>query len=398
MKFFVRISVLIAVAMSMVACGGDGGEDVKPDTAVKTDAWLNVTMAKGYDKSCALMLAAPVGVSYVAAVTEGSEWCLLSGSRLDQISGTMTAEEALQWVYFSENEGDAMRHAKITVTFDNGVEPFELELFQAIKDTEKAYDREWAELPKYRKGYIYNTHMAPLNGKTIRNYTYCLDSTVFASLWVAYPLHTSYTKGSANRNNSMFGFDPDVPEAYQANLYRSYGGRYDRGHQIPAADRKCEQKFMDQTFYSTNMTPQYSAFNQGVWGRLEGSVRDETCQDTLYVVTGAYFGGKHSTTVAQSTTDAAGKTVPTPTHYYKIMLRTVKGNTNMRIGNITDASELKAIGVWLEHNAITESIPESAYVPVKKIEEITGFEFFNMLNELVADKVKGECDPSLWNF
>ena len=236
----------------------------------------------------------------------------------------------------------------------------------------------WAELPAYKEGadLIYHFHSALKGSATERNYSFCFDKGKRASYWVAYPLHTSHISGSANRDNSSFGFDPDVKSSWQANLANSYVGAYDRGHQLPAADRKCSQDMMDQTFYSTNMTPQSSNFNQKLWAALESTVRTYACADTLYVVTGAYFGDVWDSSIASSTTDRDGAVCPTPTHYYKVLLRTKAGNTGKSVRNCL-ASELKCVGYWLTHeNNSSTSVPSSALCSVADIEQKTGFTFF----------------------
>ena len=236
----------------------------------------------------------------------------------------------------------------------------------------------WAELPAYKDNgnFIYNFHSAEKGSSVERNYSYCFDKSKRASCWVAYPIHTSHISGSANRNNSEFGYDPDVEWSYQANMYSSYRGSYDRGHQIAAADRRCSQAMMDQTFYATNMTPQYSTFNQKLWANLEMQIRDYACTDTLYVVTGAYFGTQWNSSIASSTTDRDGNTCPTPTHYYKVLLRTKSGRTGKSVRNCS-ASELKCVGFWLTHeNNSSTSVPSSCYCSVADIEAKTGFTFF----------------------
>lgn len=395
MKALNRTLWVMVVALLFVGCGNDdGGERV-----VVTNAYLNCnSVAKGYDTSCGLILHAPIGTTYTASVVSEDDWCLLTNDRVTEITETMRATEAMQWVRFSQNT-EAIRYATITVVFDNGY-TFELPLRQTVFDAPAEYDKPWNELPKYvpNDNYIYLTHTSLLQNEIKRNYTFCFDKTLHASHWVAYPLHTCYTAGDAVRP-ATFPYDPDVSSVYQANLSRSYNGPYDRGHQIPAADRKCTQAMMNQTFYSTNMTPQYGNFNQNLWGSLEGKVRGLICPDTLYVVTGAYFGGPYSSTIATSTTDASGQVMPIPSHYFKVLLRTVRGNTSRSVDSFDKASDLMAIGIWLLHENTGSStvIPTDAFVPVKTIEEKTGFEFFNMLNPEIADEVKLQCNPSAWS-
>lgn len=235
----------------------------------------------------------------------------------------------------------------------------------------------WAELPAYKEGadFVYHFHSAQKGSSVERNYSFCFDKSKRASCWVAYPIHTSHIRGSASRSNE-FLFDPDLTESWQANMFRSYTGAYDRGHQIAAADRKCSQEMMDQTFYATNMTPQQSNFNQKLWATLEGRVRGYACADTLYVVTGAYFGTTWDSSIARSTTDCDGNTCPTPTHYYKVLLRTKSGSTGKSVRNCS-AMELKCVGIWLTHeNNSSTTVPTSAFCSVADIEAKTGFRFF----------------------
>lgn len=395
MKALNKVLWVVAVVSLFIGCGtNDEGERI-----VVTNAYLNCnSVAKGYDTSCGLILRAPVGTIYTASVVSDGDWCTLTNDRVLEITEVMRATEDMQWVRFSQNM-DEIRYATITVVFDNGY-TFELPLRQTVFDAPESYDKPWNELPKYvpNENYIYLTHTSVLQNEIKRNYTFCFDKTLHASYWVAYPMHTCYTTGDANRNNSNFGFDPDVSSMYQANLSRSYSGPYDRGHQIPAADRKCAQAMMNQTFYSTNMTPQFNLFNQYLWGSLEGKVRDQICPDTLYVVTGAYFKGPYDSSIAESTTDASGQKMPIPSHYFKVMLRTANGNTGRSVDSFDNASDLQAIGIWLQHKntGYSTEIPTEAFVTVRDIEEKTGFVFFNMLDPDISDQVKRQCNPSAW--
>ena len=157
---------------------------------------------------------------------------------------------------------------------------------------------------------------------------------------------------------------------------------------------------MDQTFYSTNMTPQQANFNQKLWATAEAKVRNNTCADTLYVVTGAYFGGAHHSSIDSETTDRSNNVCPTPTHYYKALLRTSKGNTGMTIDEVKDASALRAIAFWFEHANTGEntSLTQSHCISVSELEELVGFEFFPMIDDSIEEEVKGNYTPSLWGI
>jgi endonuclease G len=144
-----------------------------------------------------------------------------------------------------------------------------------------------------------------------------------------------------------------------------------------------------QTFYFSNMTPQLDRLNQDMWAQLETKVRNNKCSDTLYVVTGAYFGSG-----AGTTTDGAGNTVPIPTHYYKVLLRTKSGNSGKAIQNCT-ADELISIGFWVEQKSYGNiAPPTSICTTVSDIEKKTGFTFFPK----VADSVKQQNNPTQWGI
>ena len=396
MRQFFAILYCVVATVAMCGC-----ESVEVGRGLY-DAYMKTTEVKGDSENCAVVLRAQQGTSYSMTITSEGSWATFSGGSTT-IDDTMKSGDKVVYVYFDKNSSGKSRTADVVVSFVGG-DSFDLSFTQHSYDSSIAFSREWAELPlcKQENGYIFNTHYGTMGTKSnARNYTYCFDPSVRASLWVAYPLHKSYTSGEGDRNKSKFGYDPKVKFDLQANLGAgSYMGWYDRGHQLPAADRKCSQQMMDQTFYATNMTPQQYNFNQKKWGVLEGRVRNMVCSDTLFVVTGAYFGGEHHPSIASETTDKSGNSCPTPTHYYKALLRTKKGNTGKRIDEITDANQLRAIAFWFEHENTGEdtSISSANCISVAELEQITGFVFFPMLDDAIEATVKSTKVPSEWGI
>lgn len=398
------MSLLFAiVAVVIASCEGSTTDDKNTNNdVVESNVYLKTSEVDGRSTNCAVVLQAQQGTSYTATVSSKSGWISFASNQTT-VSNTMTATEKVLYLYFDANDTGEERTATIVVEFSDDSR-FEEVLLQLSYDTSIAMERDWAELPvcEERNGYLYRTHYGQLGAKMdARNYTICFDPEVRASLWVAYPLHTSHMTGNGDRNRSSFGYDPTVESSLQANLSRSYNGWYDRGHQLPAADRKCSQEMMDQTFYSTNITPQQGNFNQNKWGALEGRVRGFACADTLYVVTGAYFDGEqHNSTIDASTKDCSGNVCPTPTHYYKALLRTSKGNTGRSITEATEAVQLRAIVFWMEH-ANTESITtitSADCISVAELERRTGFTFFPMIDDAIEQEVKESAVPSLWGI
>lgn len=229
----------------------------------------------------------------------------------------------------------------------------------------------WLELPAVddpSKCFISHS-MTQASGKQVRNYSYYLDPVAKTAVWVAYPLNKGLI-GSGSRTDE-WGYDPKVPQKYQPVLYRGFksgnGIRYDRGHQLPSADRLAYAANVS-TFYFTNMSPQKSELNQNSWAELEGKVRNWCYQmDTLYVVTGADLKGS-----TEYALDNEGAEIPVPTGYFKALLGYKKGGS---IGNSTGG--YIGIGFYFEHKSYDNSaIMSSLSMSIDELEEKLGYDFF----------------------
>ena len=76
--------------------------------------------------------------------------------------------------------------------------------------------------------------------------------------------------------------------------YKNSG--FDRGHLCPAGDRRYSQEAHDETFLTSNISPQDHDFNAGVWNRLEQKVRYWARKyDGVFVVTGGVLNGEMET-------------------------------------------------------------------------------------------------------
>ncbi len=247
----------------------------------------------------------------------------------------------------------------------------------------------WLELPATDsdRRFFFTRNMTIKSGD-IRNYSFYLDSAAKVSVWVAYPLNATLI-GSGSRTNE-WGIDPKVPEKYQAVIaYGAFRGGYQRGHQIPSADR-LDRAANVTTFYGTNMTPQRGELNEKVWAALEGKVRDCSRQmDTLYVVTGADIEG--STEYAE---DNMGKKITVPVGYYKALLGYKKDRS---IGGTTGG--YIAIGFYFEHKGYADDDIKAQSMSIKELEKKLGYDLFVNLpakvGEDTAAKVESEVD-SWW--
>lgn len=216
-----------------------------------------------------------------------------------------------------------------------------------------------------------------LNGIKVRNYSMLYDTDLKIAYWVAYPLCSWYIDGNGKRTDA-WDYDPQVAESLQANLSSSYPATdYDRGHQLPSADRLRSNAINAQTFYYTNMTPQTGKkLNQTIWMDLEDAVRGWSSGiDTLYVVTGAMPTTSTDQTI-QYTTDIDGKKIAIPKYYFKVLARKVSG-------------QYQTVGYKLDNTSYSDRNYNIGLVSVKELEEMTGFTFFPDVPE-ITESVKSQ--------
>lgn len=388
------------LVLTFGACSSSkGGEDNPACSALFFDSESTSLVARGYENEPRIVLTGKVGTSYTITITEGGSWCWTSRrTNATSASGTLVTKRQVVYVYLAANETTDSRHAEISVTFDGG-ESFLLTLDQESYTIPANLDHDWAELPAYvdDDDFLYVTHYAPITSTvTARNYTICFDKTKRIANWVAYPLHDCYMSGTYVRSDA-WAYDPEVPASYQADLtrgsYQNWQTNGIRGHQCMSNHRYVpySDELNRQTFYSTNIMPQNSDFNSGSWGNMESVASAQRCADTLYIVTGTY--GRQDWSY-----DKAGTEVAMPEYCWKVLLRTRTGRTGKRIDQVTDASELKSIGYWAKNSSASKSGLREYIVSVAYIEQQTGYKFFTMLDEAIADEVKSQNNPSEWGI
>ncbi len=318
-------------------------------------------------------------------------------ARLDQSAGTGgSATVILSW---DENVSSASRSVSILLT--SGTASATQVFTQAGKsvtpqpppqsDLNPDTPGKWLELPALDKSNLaFFTRSMKVGAYNGRNYSFALDPDAKIALWVAYPLNKTL-QGSGSRTDS-WDIDPKVPRKYQSVIFSGYRGGYDRGHQLPSADRYTANS---TTFYGTNMTPQRNDLNTGAWVTLETKVRNWSYQfDTLYVVTGADVTG--STKYAY---DNDGKAITVPTGYFKVLLGYKKSGS---LGITASTGGYTAVAFYFEHKAYSDSaIMSTQAMTVDELESRLGYDFFvnlpDRIGSTLADKVESTKDKWWWN-
>lgn len=261
----------------------------------------------------------------------------------------------------------------------------------------KAVAKGMMEMPLIKDDANFYAHTTILRFDRVRNYAFSYNPDAHVSDWVAYPLYEKFTKNRVPRydavvsTNKAWAVDPYVATTNVASgdSYEWSAKGYSRGHQLPSADRLGGAMANIQTFYTSNVAPQDSKFNGGIWEKLESAVRrwvpsekDEP-KDTLYVVTGCVTDATCS-----KVKDHTGTEVAVPKAYYKALLRLSKG-------------EYIGAGFYLEHKAeIADGDYKDYAMSLKELEAKTGMTFFVNLpaDKAAAIKAENPKDKPFWNL
>jgi endonuclease G, mitochondrial len=192
------------------------------------------------------------------------------------------------------------------------------------------------------------------------------------ALWVFYHLTTEHINGPGVRKDN-FKIDPLVSTGSAA-LADYVGSGYDRGHLCPAASMTINQSAMDESFYMSNMSPQHLSCNRGRWKSLESKVRERVVTEgELYVVSGPIFMGNIET--------IGENEVTVPGYYYKVIYN----------------NEDKMIGFILPNEKCPNDL-EKYVVPVDSIENLTGIDFFSIVEDDMEERWESTPNTSVWEF
>lgn len=191
--------------------------------------------------------------------------------------------------------------------------------------------------------------------------------------WVAWHLTADHADGDIPRQKDFIE-DTSVPTP-RATLADYGGSGYDRGHMCPAGDNKWDREAMYESFYLTNMCPQNSSLNSGVWNRIEMDCRGWAKRyGDIYIVCGPIYIDKVHETIGDNK-------VIVPEAFFKVVL-CLNGKP-------------KGLGV-IARNTEGLSKKDLYYNSIDKIEEITGYDFFPSLPDDIEDKVESSYDMSDW--
>ncbi|MBQ6649060.1 MAG: DNA/RNA non-specific endonuclease [Muribaculaceae bacterium] len=239
--------------------------------------------------------------------------------------------------------------------------------------------------------------------KSTNNYgvTFSLEwsNSKIANRWTCYTFHEGNNDKNTTRKDA-FKEDAELPSATRSTLEDYSGSGYSRGHLCASSDRLCSEEQNKQTFFLSNMQPQWQSHNGGIWNRLEEQVQKwggcvvanqqySIICDTLYVVKAATIADVtiNGSTSAGVYTQKCNDRLPVPKYFYMALLA--------RTGNT-----YKALAFWTNHtnDAQSNTSISSCVITVDELERRTGIDFFCNLPDDIENAVESAVDTSFWNI
>lgn len=314
-------------------------------------------------------------------------WCTLSrtsGNGNGSISGYMKA-----------NTG-AERSVIITITAGKEEAKFTLKQLAGngsnpVPDPEKPSGyASMLEIPALKGGSMnqFITHTTKRNGKDYPTYSLEYSYKYKHSYWIAYRFDNT-TGGNVGRNEA-YKPDPELPSQYAAkhNDYTNSG--YTRGHLCASSDRQYSKEANQQTFYTSNISPQSgNGFNQSgsAWNTGEDKVQAwgyniSRSTDTLYVVKGGTIGEGMIKGYIKNE-------IAIPKYFFMAVL--------FRSGD-----NYKAIGFYMPHENLKDDPdkkdPKKYLMSIDALEQETGIDFFHNLPDNIENTVEATYNVNDWQW
>lgn len=349
-------------------------------------------------------------------------------SRLDQMgqpdtegtwaeTGAVAAQKSY-WV--RHKEGTLFRYLKLRIVqiLDNNVLleykttdiTSELPVEKNVNANEPVEGKQWLTdlaMPHLSADLYYVEHTQKVGSDEVLNYAYAWNSSMKHAAWSAFYFDATTSKDVTKRTDA-WDVDSSLPKEMQTdNSFHTNDG-FDRGHIIASEDRVYSEEANKQTFYFSNMSPQFNSFNGIYWQKFERTVQTwgrSGQYDKLYVAKGgtlnhllkSFTATKKGNDGVYPSTDENGFTVKglaCPQYYYIAVLG-VKGDT------------YQAIGFKVEHrddysydkvdNVPVADVKKCAF-SIDELEEFTGIDFFCNLPDGVENEVEKSYSLDAWSW
>ncbi|MBR5646810.1 MAG: DNA/RNA non-specific endonuclease [Treponema sp.] len=209
--------------------------------------------------------------------------------------------------------------------------------------------------------------------------------------WVAWHL-CSNDVGYIRRSND-FRSDETLPKQFYAVTdkdfqFSIYG--FERGHLCPSGERTTNAGDNSATFLMTNIVPQSSDSNQGVWNYLENYERSLALDGyELYIFAGTLGSGGTSSKGYYEFIPVKNNmriTITVPSSMWKIIIAIKEGTDDF---NRIDENVLCIAVIIPNKTGISKKGGWQQFAcSIDDIEKITGYDFFELLPDEIESKIE----------
>jgi DNA/RNA endonuclease G (NUC1) len=216
-----------------------------------------------------------------------------------------------------------------------------------------------------------------------RQYSLSYNDDTHEPNWVSWS-YTSEDTGSQSRTDA-WATEELLPSGYLKISTATFGTGWDRGHMCPSADRTTDYTDNAMTFRMSNIIPQTSNNNQGLWANFETYTRGlATGGNEVLIITGpGAFSGK---------TISNGMWIPGVVWKIAVVVPSASNSTpaNQRL-----TTSARVIAIMTPNITTAEGLSSDwkTYITsIEEIEQVTGFSFLTAVNTSVATYLKNVVD------
>jgi endonuclease G len=214
-----------------------------------------------------------------------------------------------------------------------------------------------------------------LNGQLVRHTYYSLSYSEEneQAEWVYYKLTPEMLKKKVKRRDNYYSDTNIITNSASKKDY--IGSKYHKGHLVPARNMLFSNHAMLQSFYMSNIAPQNSLFNNGIWSKLEDRIREWVkSEGEMHIVTGGVFSNNLG--------EIGSNHVTIPAYFYKI---------------IYSEENNKMIGFIIPNKKNSSELKDLAY-SVDSIESLTNINFFYQIDDEIENALESDKKTQDWTF
>lgn len=219
---------------------------------------------------------------------------------------------------------------------------------------------------------------------TRSDFVVCYNGSRGIPNYVSWHLSKSWT---GTGRASGWTTDPNLPTSlHQATDSDYTGSNFDRGHICPNMDRNENATTSKATLQFSNAAPQNPSMNQTQWVQFETYLNDlvNNSDKEIYIVSGVIGTGGYDKNNVYRTALPNDASVTVPAYFWKVALILPNGTDDVCR---TTASNAQMIGVYMQNKALSGSWT-SFTQSVDYIESITGYDFFENLEDVVENSLE----------